>query len=126
MTRIVTPLLRLFLLSLALSFLSMIVLIIQLKKLTYPTGISGYPITGHVQPKVAPVTVVTAFYDIPSKRSSEIYREWIRYFLTSIPSYMYIYTQQSYGRFLTRQRLQFADRTKIIVKPFSELQMARK
>ena len=41
-------------------------------------------------------TLVTAFYEIPSKFSAEKYIEWIRPFFTSYPGSMVIYTEKKY------------------------------
>jgi hypothetical protein len=70
-----------------------------------------------------PVTIVTAYYKIPSKFSHEKYLEWISNFLCVIPCYLYIYTDAESYTILQDMRKDFLDRTKIVIVPFNELSM---
>ena len=72
-----------------------------------------------------PVTVVTAYYTIPSKFSNAQYLQWIKNFLGTIPCYLYIFTDENTYGILQKLREPFLDRTKFIIRPFEELKMAR-
>jgi len=72
-----------------------------------------------------PITIVTAYYKIPSKFSNEKYIEWIKNFLTIIPCYLYIYTDEVSFPILQNMRKDFIYNTKIIVQPFNKLMMSQ-
>ncbi|OQV14469.1 hypothetical protein BV898_11311 [Hypsibius exemplaris] len=73
-----------------------------------------------------PVTVVTAYYKIPSKHKSTEYDEWIGNFLPTIPCHLYVFTDEASVARVTDLRGPFMNRTKIIVIPFSELIEAKR
>ena len=73
-----------------------------------------------------PVTVVTAYYNVPSKRSNKTYIPWIRSFLRKIPCHLYIFTDKEHYSRLTHMRKDFENRTRIVVKPFHDLRMAQR
>lgn len=73
-----------------------------------------------------PVTIVTAYYDIPSKRRSHEYFQFMKNFLPTIPCHIYIFTEQKWHRRLNDLRSSFPNRTKIVVKSFDMLEMAKR
>ncbi|OQV12712.1 hypothetical protein BV898_13033 [Hypsibius exemplaris] len=73
-----------------------------------------------------PVTVVTAYYNIPAKRSNITYERWMRIFLPKIPCHLYIYTESQYESYFLSLRKDHLDRTKIVIKPFTALKMYQK
>ncbi|OQV14873.1 hypothetical protein BV898_10905 [Hypsibius exemplaris] len=73
-----------------------------------------------------PVTVVTAYYKIPSKQPDEVYRQWMANFLPQIPCYLYIFTDAVSARTIIHHRRTFPNRTKMVVRKFSELQEAKR
>jgi teichuronic acid biosynthesis glycosyltransferase TuaG len=73
-----------------------------------------------------PVTLVTAYYNIPSKFTNQIYLDWINNFLSIIPCHLYIYTDEESYQILYQMRNPFLDRTKFIIKPFNELYMSER
>lgn len=74
---------------------------------------------------IHPVTIVTAYFQIPSKFNNDKYMSWIENFLRNIPCCMYIYTDASSSDILMKFREKFMDRTKIIVMDFGYLRMAK-
>jgi glycosyltransferase involved in cell wall biosynthesis len=75
--------------------------------------------------KRRPVTIVTAYYKVPSKFNNDIYIEWIRNFLSVIPCYLYIFTDEESFPILQELRKPFLDRTNIVIKPFNTLVMSK-
>ncbi|OWA52566.1 hypothetical protein BV898_17017 [Hypsibius exemplaris] len=73
-----------------------------------------------------PVTVVTAYYNIPSKRSNDSYQEWMSNFLGTIPCHLYIYTDAASQSNIRRLRWRFLNRTRIVIKSFSDLEMSKR
>lgn len=72
-----------------------------------------------------PVTLVTAYYAIPSKFPSQTYLVWIKNFLEAIPCHLIIYTDETMLPILQSMRTPYLERTKFIVRPFNELYMSR-
>lgn len=72
-----------------------------------------------------PVTIITAYYPIPSKFSNQTYIEWIENFLKNIPCHLVIYTDESNAQLFYEMRSAFQDRTEIIIKPFHQLAMTQ-
>ncbi|OWA51043.1 hypothetical protein BV898_15545 [Hypsibius exemplaris] len=68
-----------------------------------------------------PVTVVTAYYNIPSKHSNAEYLKWIGNFLPRIPCYMYLFTDEKSAEQLIKLRAPFLNRTIFVVRPFAQL-----
>ncbi|OQV12713.1 hypothetical protein BV898_13034 [Hypsibius exemplaris] len=82
--------------------------------------------TTHYNPRLdRPVTVVTAYYNIPAKRSNTTYARWMRIFLRKIPCHLYIYTESEYESYFKSLRKDHLNRTKIVVKPFTALKMSK-
>ena len=73
-----------------------------------------------------PVTIVTAYYAIPSKFSDQQYFAWMANFLPVIPCHLYVYTDEKSANRLKKLRTPFMARTKFVVKPFSELKAAKR
>jgi len=65
--------------------------------------------------KTKPATVVSAYYEMPSKHSVEQYKIWIRIFLESIPCYLVFFTEEPYREFIEDCRKNYKDRTHIII-----------
>jgi glycosyltransferase involved in cell wall biosynthesis len=72
-----------------------------------------------------PVTIVTAYYPVPSKFSNVQYIDWIQNFLTKIPCHLIIYTDETTAAIFDKMRKDYLDRTKIFVKPFHQLNMTQ-
>ncbi|OWA51039.1 hypothetical protein BV898_15541 [Hypsibius exemplaris] len=72
-----------------------------------------------------PVTVVTAYYQIPSKFDNTQYMIWIKYFLSNIPCHLYIFTDDQSLPALEELRMVFLNRTKFVLRPFDELEMSK-
>jgi glycosyltransferase involved in cell wall biosynthesis len=71
-----------------------------------------------------PVTVVTAYYPIPSKFDHKTYMGWIANFLGNVSCHLCIYTPASMVAELRALRTAFADRTEIVPLEFDDLEMA--
>ncbi|XP_055347779.1 uncharacterized protein LOC129594940 [Paramacrobiotus metropolitanus] len=67
------------------------------------------------------VTVVTAYYPVPSKHNHSEYLEWINNFLSIIPCHLYIYTTRNMYPKLRHMRSNYTDRSRFIVREFDEL-----
>jgi hypothetical protein len=74
----------------------------------------AYPEGRFIQ-KTKPATVVSAYYETPSKHSVEQYKIWIRGFLESIPCYLVFFTEEPYKEFIEDCRRNYRDRTHIVV-----------
>ena len=70
--------------------------------------------------KEKPATVVSAYYEMPSKNKKEDYRNWIRIFLETIPCFLVFFTEEPLVPFIKECRKNFEDRTVIIALPRSE------
>jgi glycosyltransferase involved in cell wall biosynthesis len=64
-------------------------------------------------------TVVSSFYEMPSKFSQDVYIHWIRQFMNN-PFYLVLFIEQQHLDLFTEMRKGFADRTKIVVLPREE------
>ncbi|OWA51045.1 hypothetical protein BV898_15547 [Hypsibius exemplaris] len=73
-----------------------------------------------------PVTVVTAYYNIPSKHSNAEYLKWIGNFLPRIPCYMYLFTDEKSAEQLIKLRAPFLNRTIFVVRPFAQLKEVKR
>ena len=71
-----------------------------------------------------PVTVVTAYYQIPAKFSHATYLAWAANFLQNVPCYLQIYTSAAVAEELSALRAAFPDRTALVVMEFEDLEMA--
>jgi len=65
--------------------------------------------------KTKEATVVSAYYEMPSKHSINNYKEWIRLFLESIPCYLVFFTEEPYREFIEDCRRNYKDKTHIII-----------
>ena len=70
--------------------------------------------------KTKQATVVSAYYEMPSKHSIEQYKIWIRIFLESIPCYLVFFTEEPYKEFIEDCRKDYKDKTTIIILNRSE------
>lgn len=70
--------------------------------------------------KEKPATVVSAYYQMPSKYPNSEYKEWIRIFLENVPCHLVFYTEESLFPFISECRRNFQDRTTIITLPRTE------
>ena len=67
--------------------------------------------------KEKPATVVSAYYEMPSKNKKQDYRVWIRIFLESTPCFLVFFTDEELVPFITDCRREHMDRTRIISLP---------
>jgi hypothetical protein len=65
-------------------------------------------------------TVVSAYYDLPSKYNTESYRTWLRLFLENCPCQLVFFTDEATKPFIEQCRAKFKIRTRIIVLPPSQ------
>jgi len=70
--------------------------------------------------KTLPATVVSAYYEMPSKYPKEHYRIWIRLFLEHCEAHIIFFCEESVKPFIESCREAFQDRTQIIVLPRSQ------
>ena len=70
--------------------------------------------------KAKPATVVSAYYEMPSKYSNEEYRAWIRLFLEGVPCHLVFYTEEALVPFISDCRRSFQDRTTVVTLPRAE------
>ncbi|OQV14874.1 hypothetical protein BV898_10906 [Hypsibius exemplaris] len=73
-----------------------------------------------------PVTVVTAYYKIPSKQPDEVYRQWMANFLPQILVISTFSLMPFRREPFIHHRRTFPNRTKMVVRKFSELQEAKR
>jgi glycosyltransferase involved in cell wall biosynthesis len=73
-----------------------------------------------------PFTLVTAFYEMRSKRSLSNYMTWIQAFFTTYKGHLVIYTDKQYAQQFTKWRAPFANRTRIVVQPRESWEAATK
>lgn len=74
----------------------------------------AYP-EGKFITKTKPATVVSAYYEMPSKHSVEQYKVWIREFLESIPCHLVFFTEEPYREFIEDCRRLYKDKTHIVI-----------
>ena len=67
--------------------------------------------------KDTPATVVSAYYEMPSKYNLESYRKWIRLLLENVPFHLIFYTDESLVPFIQDCRRAYQDRTIIMILP---------
>ena len=67
--------------------------------------------------KDTPATVVSAYYEMPSKYNLELYRTWIRLLLENVPFHLIFYTEEGLAPFIQDCRRAYQDRTVIIILP---------
>jgi hypothetical protein len=70
--------------------------------------------------KEKPATVVSAYYEMPSKYKLEDYRNWISLFLKSVPMYLIFFTESKTYDFIKECRVGYEERTQIVVLERSE------
>ncbi|OQV14879.1 hypothetical protein BV898_10911 [Hypsibius exemplaris] len=73
-----------------------------------------------------PVTVVTAYYRIPSKQKGAVYLKWMSNFLEVIPCHLYVFTEARSEAKVKSRRASFSGTTKIVVREFSELEEVKR
>lgn len=71
-------------------------------------------------PKENPATVISAYYEMPSKYKKDDYRKWIRFFLETVPCHLVFYTEEALVPFINECRAKYTDRTVVIVLPRNE------
>ena len=74
----------------------------------------AYP-EGKFIEKTKPATVVSAYYQMPSKHSIEQYKIWIRSFLESISCYLVFFTDNTSKEFIEDCRKDYKDKTHIVI-----------
>lgn len=67
--------------------------------------------------KDSPATVVSAYYEMPSKYKLDSYRNWIRLLLENVPFHLVFYTDEVLVPFIKDCRRAYEDRTIIIILP---------
>lgn len=72
-----------------------------------------------------PITIVTAYYPIPSKFSNHTYIQWIQNFLSHIPCHLVIYTDETNAPIFDEMRIKYKERTEILIKDFRHLAMTQ-
>lgn len=65
--------------------------------------------------KTLPATVVSAYYEMPSKYTPDKYRVWLRYFLETIDCHLVFFTDESMKDYVEECRRSFMDKTKLII-----------
>ncbi|XP_055345344.1 uncharacterized protein LOC129593164 [Paramacrobiotus metropolitanus] len=71
-----------------------------------------------------PVTVVTAYFRIPSKHTPQEYFRWMENFLRHVDCHLYIFTEPALLPNLTSLRQPYLSRTRFITLPFNDLSTA--
>lgn len=69
------------------------------------------------QPQSNSATVVTAFYDMPSKFPKETYVNWIRNFFENVDCYLVVFIEEENKALVEQLRSKYMDKTKIIILP---------
>ena len=90
------------------------------KKSTYRSGYFQETPEGVFMNKTKEATVVSAFYEMPSKYTLDTYKVWMKYFLTSTPCHLVFFCEDSMREFIEECRADYMDRTRIIVLPREE------
>lgn len=95
-------------------------------KCTHPT--TGAIFSGPNQPAIATktVTVVTAYYDVPSKWPRSVYIAYMGNFLPNIPCSLCVFTNRADRPVLRELRKPHLHNTKFVIREFSELLEARR
>ncbi|XP_055349156.1 uncharacterized protein LOC129596027 [Paramacrobiotus metropolitanus] len=71
----------------------------------------------------SPITVVTAYYYLPSRHAYSEYLAWMDNFLNHIPCHLYIFTHHTMLDIIVSKRRSFLrDRTRFIVRELEELE----
>jgi hypothetical protein len=73
-----------------------------------------------------PATVVSAFYEMPSKRSINEYKIFMNNFLRNIKCHLVFFCEESMREFVEEARKDFMDRTRIIILPREDWVMNKK
>lgn len=87
------------------------------KKSTYRSGYFQETPEGVFMNKTKEATVVSAFYEMPSKYKLDTYKQWMTNFLTSVPCHLVFFCEDSMREFVEKCRADLMDRTRIIVLP---------
>jgi len=93
---------------------------------TYRSGYYQESPEGIFMSKTTEATVVSAFYEMPSKYSLNTYKEWMRNFLTNTPCYLVFFCEESMKEFIEECRSENVSRTRIVVLPREEWLMNKK
>jgi hypothetical protein len=65
-------------------------------------------------------TLVTAFYEVRSKRTPLQYFFWIAQFFTNYQGHLVVFTESKFAGLFAKWRRQFSDKTRIIIVPKDE------
>ena len=96
------------------------------KMATYRSGYHQVVPEGVFTSKSMESTVVSAFYEMPSKQSLSTYKEWMGHFLRNINCHLVFFCEESMRDFVEEARDEFMDKTKIIVLPREQWTMNKK
>jgi phage/plasmid-associated DNA primase len=70
-------------------------------------------------------TVVSAYYEVKSKRGVEQYKEWISNFLKKVPCYLVFFTEEKHFKFIQSCRERYTNRTHIICMEKEQWKMSK-
>jgi len=93
---------------------------------TYRSGYYQVEPEGLFKSKTMPATVVSAFYEMPSKRSVNEYKIFMNNFLRNIKCHLVFFCEESMREFVEEARKDFMDRTRIIILPREQWLMNKK
>ena len=83
-------------------------------KIVKKPGYSQKTPLGNFTSKTKPVTVVSAYYEVPSRADQATYKERMRLFLENIPCYLIFFCEEPLVEFINTCRKNFLDRTIVI------------
>jgi hypothetical protein len=96
------------------------------KMATYRSGYHQVVPEGVFTSKTMESTVVSAFYEMPSKQSLSTYKEWMGHFLRNINCHLVFFCEESMREFIMNSRESFMDKTEIIILPREQWTMNKK
>lgn len=67
--------------------------------------------------KELPTTVVSAYYEMPSKYPKENYRKWVRLFLESVDCWLVFFCEKDLVPFIEDCRKEYPEKTTIVILP---------
>ena len=96
------------------------------KMSTYRSGYYQVEPEGLFKSKTMPATVVSAYYEMPSKESVDTYKKWINNFLRNVNCHLVFFCEESMREFVEEAREEFKSKTRIIILPREEWVMNKK
>jgi hypothetical protein len=96
------------------------------KMATYRSGYYQVVPEGVFTSKNMKATVVSAFYEMPSKYPLNTYKEWMGYFLRNINCHLVFFCEESMREFVEEAREEYMDRTEIVILPREQWTMNKK